>query len=287
MLDMNMNPGTLMAIGIFLSLVGLFLTWHGLAAKRRWARRDDMGEFNETEGRSGEEASDREVQISALQAELNQVLRTRHNLVLGVRSVIEAAGTGREVDRDSRMQLRSIGQALPYVLSGRRDWEIERTDTDEVQRYRGRVGAHCNKHGFALPADSVEATNALLSLAAYLLQPNFVVPIEGLRSRYPVKGWDLRAYELGTWQTPTANAAVEELGCVPHTVIRMPLIDPSDVRPGVDEAYEAQFAGAEIVYLIYPPGTSAEVALRLSEHAEAAGVESDTPDCLVIKEMHF
>lgn len=126
---------------------------------------------------------DRELRIAAMEQHLSELERTRHDLVEWSGYVItSAADPVRDSDAMCSEQLRAIGQALPYLLTGRRTW-----DGPEMQNAAeaaiSRVQQLAVDFGLSMPDDPVRRVHAMLCLAMVLFNPVHSVPIDSYRLR--------------------------------------------------------------------------------------------------------
>lgn len=131
--------------------------------------------------------------IAALEKQLIEAERTRHDFIEEVRYVIEAGGHhvgGSDSRRGEHLKI--VGYILPYLLSGRRHWiDPEMPDIAGPAIESGKQLAA--EYGFVLPDDPECAVKAMLDLALVLFNPAFSLPLERLQNRYPLEqSWRVR-----------------------------------------------------------------------------------------------
>lgn len=103
-----------------------------------------------------------------------------HNMVLEMRYALESAGRMlAKGDADKGRAVETIGTALPYVFSGGRDVE----DSALAETHRVGAEAVACSYGVTLPKCGKEATQALLTLAAHILDPYPNCLLQGLQAR--------------------------------------------------------------------------------------------------------
>lgn len=130
---------------------------------------------------------DRDEVIAGLEARIAKLERTRHDLVEGMRYVIESGAVAMEREDGQRAgELKTLGHVLPYLLSGQRRWS-EPAIPESAACALSEAQALAEAHGFVLPSDPVEAVKAMLSLAMMLFTPEQSLPVEGLQVLHPLK----------------------------------------------------------------------------------------------------
>lgn len=107
-------------------------------------------------------------QLGGLQQELDNVKRTRHEIVEDVRYILQAGGELIEtVDPLRGKELAEIGQYLPYLLSSRRHWDYEAKCDPESAENARKLGVEC---GLSLPDDPAQAVRVFLHHAHQILR---------------------------------------------------------------------------------------------------------------------
>lgn len=124
---------------------------------------------------------EKDLRIAAMEQQLSELERTRHDLVEWSGYVItSAADPVGDSDAMRGEQLKAIGRALPYLLNGRRTW-----DGPEMQNAAkaaiSRVQQLAVDFGLSMPDDPVRRVHAMLCLAMVIFNPVHSVPIGSYR----------------------------------------------------------------------------------------------------------
>jgi hypothetical protein len=126
--------------------------------------------------------------LNNLAARAMKAERTRHELVLAARYALEAGGEHvSNYDQLRGEHIQRVGHALPYMLSGCRDWG--HPDPSYTEDEIKQVNIMARTFGFELPPkiEPEAAVKAMLELAIVLFNPKITIPLETLQIRYPAR----------------------------------------------------------------------------------------------------
>lgn len=134
-----------------------------------------------------QELDARDKLIAALQSQVANLEKSRHQFVEAARYVIESGSdVVRTMDADRGEELCELANTLPFLLSGRRHWDGPRFKQSS-EGMRSAAERIASDNGFELPKDPVAAVMALFDLATALFSPGRSVPLETLRKRFPAE----------------------------------------------------------------------------------------------------
>lgn len=129
----------------------------------------------------------REQRIAELEAEAKRAERAAHWFSEEARYSLETAAEVIEKDAPARSkELATIAYALPYIFSGRRNWE-ERPRVEAAGEARAMALKVARQYGIELPDDRVHAVRCLLRLSITVLKPELSLPVEHMRGAWPAK----------------------------------------------------------------------------------------------------
>lgn len=127
--------------------------------------------------------SQQEARVIELEARAERAERAAHEFAEQARYTLESAALA---VKGPNSDLHTVAHALPYLYSGRRHWNDQSRPEIAAD---ARIGAQqvTRAYGFELPTDPAEAVKSILTLASMLLVPSERLPVEGLKTRYPVE----------------------------------------------------------------------------------------------------
>ena len=121
--------------------------------------------------------------LSILEQQLEEVERSRHEIVQSVRYMIQAGGVAigsndlfGKGDTLRGKQLENIGHTLPYLLSGRGHWyrgDPLPEDVQSTKEAREIANSLASRYSFSLPDEPFYALLSMLDLAMALFNPAF------------------------------------------------------------------------------------------------------------------
>lgn len=152
----------------------------------KWALAELMGHHKEIAAISAQIAQ-RDQFIAELEAKAKHAERAAHWFSEGARYSLETAAQAIEKDAPARSkELATIAYALPYIFSGRSNWE-DRPRIEAADDARAMALKVARQYGIELPDDPVYAVRCLLRLSITVLKPELSLPVEHMRGAWPAK----------------------------------------------------------------------------------------------------
>lgn len=131
--------------------------------------------------------SSQEARILELEAQLEKSKMDGHDIVEGMRYALGASAIiRRSSDKLSGNKLHSLGESLPYILSGHHKWP-NRHSLEIVPTGKDAAEIIAFEHGICLPDDPTTSVRILLDIAIALMLPERVSNLKYWREKYPAK----------------------------------------------------------------------------------------------------
>lgn len=129
--------------------------------------------------------SSQEARILELEAQLEKSKMDGHDIVEGMRYALGASAIiRRSSDKLSGDKLHSLGESLPYVLSGHHQWS-NRHSLALVPTGMDAAKVIALEHGICLPSDPTTSVRILLDIAITLMLPERISNLGYWRETYP------------------------------------------------------------------------------------------------------
>lgn len=152
----------------------------------KWALAELLGHNQDIAALSAQ-IEQRDQCIAELKAKAKHAEQAAHWFSEEARYSLETAAEVIEKDDPARSkELATIAFALPYLFSGRRNWE-EKPRVEEAAEARAMALRVARQYGIELPDDRVHAVRCLLRLSITVLKPELSLPVEHMRSAWPAK----------------------------------------------------------------------------------------------------